>query len=61
MRMLPSRCSLPAALATAALLAATAARAQAPTYTIYPAPSSFNADAGEPSLGVDWNSGSVMY
>jgi len=61
MRPLPSRRSFAAAIAVAALFAAVAARAQAPTYTIYPAPAALNADAGEPSLGVDWNSGSSMY
>src|SRR3954453_9751280 len=51
-----------AALAAAAL-AAPPLRAQVtpPTFTIYPAPAALGADAGEPSLGIDWNSGAVMY
>ncbi len=35
----------------------------APGYANYPAPKSFGAahDAGEPSIGVNWNTGAVMY
>src|SRR4051794_36294409 len=51
-----------AALAAAALCAAPLrAQVTPPTFTIYPAPAALGADAGEPSLGIDWNSGAVMY
>jgi hypothetical protein len=63
MRLLPAPRPLGmAAIAAAALLAAPlSAQVTPPTFTIYPAPAALAADAGEPSLGVDWNSGAVMY
>jgi hypothetical protein len=54
----------PAVLAAVALvlgLAGSAARAQAPTYAIYPAPDPLGTGAGEPSLGVDRKTGKVMF
>src|SRR5215213_7235376 len=33
----------------------------APTYDLYPAPAPLGQDAGEPSLGVNWSTGNVMY
>ncbi len=61
MRPLPSRLSFAVVVVSAALFSVASVHAQAPTYTIYPAPAALSADAGEPSLGIDWNSGSVMY
>jgi hypothetical protein len=60
--MNPSR-TLPASLAITAiaLLSASAAFAAPPTYDLYPAPAPLGQSAGEPSLGVNWNSGNVMY
>ena len=56
------------ALAVAVLLSAVLALASAsvafavpPTYDLYQAPSSLGQDAGEPSLGVNWKSGNVLY
>jgi hypothetical protein len=43
------------------LLSASAAVAQAPTYDVYPAPPPLGQSAGEPSLGVNWNTGNVLY
>lgn len=53
--LIPSFPGSPAQTAEAAIVT--------PTYTIYPAPSglTFNTDAGEPSIGVNWNTGAVMY
>src|SRR3954468_7032485 len=48
-------------LLSAALLVPPAAGAGAPTYAIYPAPASLGQSAGEPSLGVNWHSGNVMF
>lgn len=45
----------------AALLPCSAAFAVPPTYDLYPAPAPFGQEAGEPSLGVNWNSGNVLY
>lgn len=60
--MNPSR-TLPASLAiiAIALLSASAAFAVPPTYALYPAPAPLGQSAGEPSLGVNWSSGNVMY
>jgi hypothetical protein len=60
--MNPSR-TLPAVLAITAiaLLSASGAFAVPPTYDLYPAPAPLGQSAGEPSLGVNWNSGNVMY
>jgi len=33
----------------------------APTYDLHPAPAPLGQDAGEPSLGVNWSTGNVMY
>jgi len=57
----PGRLCLPfLALALIAAIAAPA-RAVDPTYGIYPAPSPLGTGAGEPSLGVDWKTGKVMF
>jgi len=40
---------------------ASAAGAQTPTYEIYPAPPPLGQSAGEPSLGVNWSTGNVLY
>jgi hypothetical protein len=53
--------ALGAAVALAAVLAGTAAPAQTPTYGVYPAPDPLGTGAGEPSLGVDWKTGKVMF
>lgn len=62
--MNPSR-SLPAVVLFGLLLAvlpqASAAGTGAPTYAIYPAPVNLGQNAGEPSLGVNWNTGNVMF
>lgn len=60
--MNPSR-TLPVTLAVTAiaLLSASAAFAVPPTYDLYPAPAPLGQSAGEPSLGVNWSSGNVMY
>ncbi|HEY8021711.1 MAG TPA: sialidase family protein [Thermoanaerobaculia bacterium] len=41
--------------------AAVPALAVDPTYGVYPAPSPLGTNAGEPSLGVDWKTGKVMF
>jgi hypothetical protein len=51
----------PAVLAAALAVSAAPATAQAPAYTVYPAPDPLGTGAGEPSLGVDWKSGKVMF
>jgi hypothetical protein len=38
-----------------------AGAAGAPRYQVYPAPNGLGTDSGEPSIGVDWNTGNVMY
>lgn len=43
------------------LALASAAGAQTPTYDLYPAPAPLGQSAGEPSLGVNWNTGNVMF
>jgi hypothetical protein len=57
--------SLPAffliTLCSAFLSLPRAAVAVPPTYNLYPAPSPLGQDAGEPSLGVNWSSGNVLY
>jgi hypothetical protein len=62
-RTLPARLAITAiaAIAAIALLSASAAFALPPTYDLYPAPAPLGQSAGEPSLGVNWNSGNVMY
>ncbi len=45
----------------AASLASSAFAAGAPTYSNYPAPDPLGTGAGEPSIGVSWTSGKVMY
>src|SRR5947209_2150855 len=42
-------------------LVSAVAQTAAPTYQNFPAPSGFAGNAGEPSIGVDWNTGKVMY
>jgi len=37
------------------------AAAGAPTYALYPAPAPLGQSAGEPSLGVNWRTGNVMF
>lgn len=37
------------------------AQTTAPTYQSFPAPSGFASNAGEPSIGADWNTGKIMY
>src|SRR5947209_6015613 len=54
------RCSLFIAILFA-VLTAVSATAQTPAYQTFPAPSGFATNAGEPSIGVDWNTGAVMY
>lgn len=44
-----------------AILPLTAAVAAPPTYAIHPAPPPLGQSAGEPSLGVNWRTGNVMY
>src|SRR5690348_17024276 len=50
-------------LATPAGAAAAAFGSGAPAFAVYTAPSSLNNhdNAGEPSIGVDWNTGTVLY
>jgi hypothetical protein len=45
------------------LLAASPGRAASgpPTFSVHPAPAGIGEEAGEPSLGVDWNTGNVMF
>jgi len=52
---------LAAVAALCAGLLAGPAAAQAPTYALYPAPDPLGTGAGEPSLGVDWKTGKVMF
>ena len=59
--MLIKRCSLFIPLLLAVLFITLSATAQTPAYQNFPAPSGFAANAGEPSIGVDWNTGKVMY
>jgi hypothetical protein len=60
--MKPSRpLSTLAASTLLALTTAASAFALPPTYSLYPAPAPLGQSAGEPSLGVNWNSGNVMY
>ena len=48
-------------LASLPLVFASAAFAVPPTYDLYPAPSPLGQEAGEPSIGVNWNTGNVMF
>lgn len=48
-------------LIAAFLLPASAAGAGAPTYALYPAPAPLGQSAGEPSLGVNWKTGNVLF
>lgn len=57
--MNPVRC-LPA-VALILLLSASVAVAAPPTYDLYPAPAPLGQSAGEPSLGVNWNTGNVLF
>ena len=41
--------------------AAPARRTASPTYQVYNPPTGLGTDSGEPSLGVNWNTGNVMY
>src|SRR5947208_9462519 len=50
-----------AAVAAAAVLAASASAAVPPTFTNDAAPNGLGTDAGEPSIGVNFNTGKVMY
>ncbi len=49
------------ALVVSSLTVLPPATAAPPTYDLYPAPAPLGQSAGEPSLGVNWNSGNVMY
>jgi hypothetical protein len=40
--------------------AAPAGAATAPSFTNHPAPNGLGTDAGEPSIGIDWNTGKVL-
>jgi hypothetical protein len=55
--------TLTAAIAAVFLLAfaGTSAAATPPSFTNYAAPAGIGTDAGEPSLGANWNTGKVMY
>jgi hypothetical protein len=56
------RAGLIAAAALAALVpAASAGAATAPSFTNYAAPAPLGQDAGEPSVGVNWKTGNVLY
>ena len=56
------RLRAPALLAAAAAaLAAPASAATAPSFTNYAAPAPLGRDAGEPSIGINWKTGTVMY
>src|SRR5437016_2297487 len=59
--MLIERCSLFISLLLTVLLITISATAQTPSYQNFPAPSGLAADAGEPSIGVDWKTGKVLY
>ncbi|MCU1690912.1 MAG: hypothetical protein JWM64_3 [Frankiales bacterium] len=48
-------------LPATATAAATVAGEPAATFAVYPAPGSLARDAGEPTLGVNWKTGKVMY
>ncbi len=48
-------------LSSAVLLVPPAAGSGEPTYAIYPTPANLGQSAGEPSLGVNWHSGNVMF
>ncbi|MCA1812486.1 MAG: glycoside hydrolase [Halobacteriales archaeon] len=48
-------------LLTLPLLAVSSPAPSAPSFNIYPAPSGVGNNAGEPSIGVDWNTGKVLY
>jgi hypothetical protein len=54
---------LTAAVAAASLLTvvSTAAAATPPSFTNYAAPAPLGQDAGEPSIGINWKSGNVLY
>src|SRR5256714_5221850 len=59
--MLIKRCSLCSSVLLAVVLITASATAQTPAYQNFPAPSGFASNAGEPSIGVDWNTGKVLY
>ena len=59
--MLNKRCSIFISILLAVVLITASATAQTPAYQNFPAPSGFATNAGEPSIGVDWNTGKVMY
>jgi hypothetical protein len=50
-----------AAISSALALASAAQAATPPTFTNYSAPAGVGRDAGEPSIGANWNTGKVMY
>jgi hypothetical protein len=54
-------CSLYCLLLLAMSLAATPMFAQTPTYQNFVPPAGFATDAGEPSIGVNWNTGKIMF
>lgn len=59
---MPRRMLLAALAAVAVLAPATGASAATPpSFTNYAAPNGLGTDAGEPSIGVNWNTGKTMY